>query len=68
WRRNTVPIPLPFWRHNSVGSDLRITFFFLIHCYSESKAKGSRMSRCFPFPPPGYERKPKSEDWSVLKE
>lgn len=26
------------------------------------------MSRCFPFPPPGYEKKPRPEDSSVLKE
>ncbi|XP_027116878.2 uncharacterized protein [Coffea arabica] len=26
------------------------------------------MSRCFPFPPPGYEKKPRLEDSSVLKE
>ncbi|KAJ8561194.1 hypothetical protein K7X08_027384 [Anisodus acutangulus] len=26
------------------------------------------MSRCFPFPPPGYEKKPKPEDGNLLKE
>jgi hypothetical protein len=25
------------------------------------------MSRCFPFPPPGYEKKARSDDFDLLK-